>query len=92
MVLPWSIVSNGSVDPRVVDGVDCGRLVIHDDVVVEPVTPQDLVRHVGRPNLNCVSGLLRDALQCDDDLELRAEDVTWRHVVEGTLVVDLKSF
>ncbi len=39
--------------------------------------------------LDCIAGLLGDALQGDDDLEGGGQDVPRGHVVEDALVVDL---
>ncbi len=39
--------------------------------------------------LDCVARLLGDALQGDDDLKGRGQDVPRGHVVEDALVVDL---
>ena len=50
--LPWSVVSDCLVDPGVVDGVDGVGLVVDHHVVVEPVTPEDFVWKVRRPDLN----------------------------------------
>ena len=58
LFVPRRIVCNWLVDSAVIDGVDGIGLVIHHHIVIEPVTPQDLVRDVRRSNLKNMVVLL----------------------------------
>jgi hypothetical protein len=49
--IPRRVVGDGVVELVVVDDVDLAALVVLDDVVAEPVAPQDLVRQVRRSHL-----------------------------------------
>lgn len=50
--LPWRIIIDRVIELVVVDPVDHVLMVVLHDVVVEPVTPQNLIRQIGRSDLN----------------------------------------
>ena len=56
---------------------------------LEPVSPEDLPRQVGRPRLECHARRLDRALQRHVDLELVLGELRGGHAVEGALLVDL---
>ena len=81
---PWSLVLDNTVDGVVADGVLAGHLVVRDAGVLEPVAPDDVLRHVGGAGLDAGPRLRRRALNRHDDLELRRGEVAGLVVVLET--------
>ena len=73
---PGSLVLDNTVDGVVADGVLAGHLVVRHAGVLEPVTPDNVLRHVGGAGLDAGPSLRRRALHRHDDLELRRGEVT----------------
>ena len=78
---PWSLVLDNTVDGVVADGVLAGHLVVRHAGVLEPVAPDDVLRHVGGAGLDAGPRLRRRALNRHDDLELRRGEVAGLVVV-----------
>lgn len=76
------------VEEAVIDGV-LARVFAERDQRLEPVTPQDLRRQVGRASLRRHAGRLDGALQNDDDLKLLLEQVRRRYIVQRRVGRDL---
>ena len=73
---PGSLVLDNTVDGVVADGVLAGHLVVRHAGVLEPVTPDNVLRHVGGAGLDAGPSLRRRALHRHDYLELRRGEVT----------------
>ena len=81
---PGSLVLDNTVDGVVADGVLAGHLVVRHAGVLEPVSPDNVLRHVGGAGLDAGPRLRRRALNRHDYLELRRGEV-------AGLVVELET-
>ena len=81
---PGSLVLDNTVDGVVADCVLAGHLVVRHAGVLEPVAPDDVLRHVGGAGLDAGPRLRRRALHRHDDLELRRGEVAGLVVVLET--------
>ena len=86
---PGSLVLDNTVDGVVADGVLAGHLVVRHAGVLEPVTPDNVLRHVGGAGLDAGPSLRRRALHRRNDLELRRGEVTGLVVVLETNLRDV---